>query len=249
MFGLLVGCAAIKPTAKPNFDLSYRDLLERNVQWQKSINSLSGNTRITLDTPQYSGNFSAEVSLSGQDSLMITVNGPLGIDVGKVFIAENRFIFYNQVMNQFYTGMREDFANRNFLQFPLKISQLREVFVAQDKFDILKRDLFEIRDDQYYIEATNAHYSYKIWFDPVYFLIKRIEYLFDGQVEYYKEYDQFREINGTVFPMAINFVRPGEKQGVYLYFSDLELNVPIDEQDFQIKVSDSARQIDLSLQN
>lgn len=244
------GCSSVQTTIKPDLSkITYRELLQNNVAWQKSISSLSGETRITLDSPQYSGNFSARIAQTGSDSLLIAVTGPFGMNLGKVFLAKNRFVFYNQVMNQFYTGSKVDFEGRNFLQFPLEIGELQSVFVAQDKFEVLEMRLFEIRDNAYYLEAANGEAAYNIWFGPKTNLIRRVEFLEAGQLIYYKEYDKFNRINGTYFPMAISFVRPGEKQGISIYFSSLDINKPVDHKLFDIKISDNASQIDLSLEN
>ena len=184
----LFSCTASKKVVIPDLtEVTYRDLLQLNSDWQRSIKNLSGTARITLDTQQYSGNFGADVALSGNDSLLISVTGPLGIRVGKVFVSKNRFIFYNQVMNQFYTGKKEDFEGKNFLQFPIEISNLRSLLLAQDRFEILKKDQFTIRDQMYFLTAQNGSNQYKIWFDPALKLIRRIEYLRDEELLYYKE--------------------------------------------------------------
>ena len=244
-------CAPRKKITADLTKVSYRDLLQRNTDWQKSIHTLQGSARITLDTPQYSANFSADVAFSGNDSVLISVTGPLGMRVGKVFIARNRFIFYNQVMNQFYTGSKNDFRGRNFLQFPMEIDELRNILLAQNQFDVLIRDQFEIRDQMYYLTATNGKQKYHMWFDPQFELIKRIDYFNGEELLYSKEYDQFQLVNGIPFPKVINFIRPDgeEKQGVSIYFRELTINETISAEVFQIKVSDSAQQIDLSLEN
>jgi len=249
---LFLSCASQKKIIPDLQTVTYRDLLLRNSEWQKSIQTLIGSARISLDTPQYSGNFNADIALNGNDSLLISVTGPLGIRVGKVFVAKNRFIFYNQVMNQFYTGSKENFKGRNFLQFPVEITQLRDVLLAHDKFDVLKKDRFEIRDQMYYLSATNGKLSYNIWFDPELELIKKIEYLSDGDLLFHKEYDQFQDVDQIPFPKAINFVKSGsqnEAQGLSIYFKELIINENLSSKIFDINVSDSADQIDLSLES
>ncbi|MEJ2543673.1 MAG: DUF4292 domain-containing protein [Calditrichaceae bacterium] len=250
---ILSSCTSSKKVVIPDLtEVTYRDLLQLNSGWQKSIKNLSGSARITLDTQQYSGNFGADVALSGDDSLLISVTGPLGIRVGKVFISKNRFIFYNQVMNQFYTGKKEAFVGKNFLQFPIEISNLRSLFLAQDRFEILKKDRFTIRDQMYFLTAQNGSNEYKIWFDPAIKLIRRIEYLRDNELLYYKEYDDFKLINNIYFPNVINYVRvvsPDEKQGLSVLFNELSINEYIQPDVFDINVSDNATQIDLSLEN
>ncbi len=247
---IMVSCSARKTLKVADLqNITYRDLLENVTAWQESIKTLNGHAQITLDSPEYSGNFSSDILLSGKDSLLISVKGPFGINVGKVFIGAKRFVFYNQVNNQFLKGSKEDFEGRYFLQFPLEITQMRDVFVAQDKFEVLKKKEFTIKDNYYYLEAVNGELEYHIWFEPQHLLIKKIEYIIDGEVNYFKEYDQFSSFNGVYFPKSINFVRPQEKQGVSIYFNDLKINQPVNKNKFRIKIADDAKQIDLSFQN
>ncbi len=243
------GCTLMRKQPAPDLSkTNYRDLLQHNVAWQNSITTLSGGTRITLDSPNYSGKFDAKIMTRGNDSLMITVTGPFGMRLGKVFLSKNRFLFYNQLMNQFYTGSRQDFKGRNFLQFPIEIGQIRDVFIAQDKFDVLQMETFEIRDDKYFLKANNGRLSYNIWFDPGNRLISKIEYYHEGTLAFYKEYNNFRKVNDTWFPHVINFVRPESQEGLSIFFTSLALNEPVERDAFDIRISDSADQIDLSIQ-
>ncbi|MEJ2053689.1 MAG: DUF4292 domain-containing protein [Calditrichaceae bacterium] len=248
---MLSACSSAKKVVIPDLTtVTYRELLQHNLAWQKSIFNLSGEARITLDTKQYSGNHGVDVYLSGSDSLLISVTGPLGIRVGKLFIAKNRFIFYSQVTNQFYTGRKEDFSNMTFLQFPIEISELPSLLLAHDHFDILRKEQFTIRDQMYFLDAYNGSNQYRIWFDPAIKLIRRIEYLRDDELIYAKNYDQYELVNGVYFPRQINYLRvvdDNEKQGISVYYNNLVINTPIPQNVFDINVSDSATQIDLSL--
>ena len=250
---ILSACSSFKKIVIPDITtMTYRDLLQHNLDWQKSIRQLSGNVRITLDTKQYSGNFNGDIFLNGSDSLFVSITGPLGIRVGKIFIAKSRFIFYSQVTNQFYTGRKADFAGMTFFQFPVEISEVPNVLLAQDKFDILINDQFTIRDQMYYLEAHNGSDKYRIWFDPEYKLIKKIEYFRDNKQLCTKEYDQFEPINGIYFPRQINYIgiiKDDERQGMSVYYNEISINTPILDKVFDINVSDNATQIDLSFEN
>lgn len=244
----VVACAPKELIRKTTDTIGYRELLQYNEKWQASLQSLDGTANITLDTPEYSGKFNADVLLQGSDSLLLTVTGPLGLRVGKVFATGERFVFYNQIMNQFMVGVEQDFEDMNFMQFPLELSRLRNVFTAQDRFGILKKEIYEMRDGALYVETENGTLRYHIWFDPNHLHITKIEYYDGNQLLFYKEYERFETYNGVVFPRMIHFIRPMEKQGLSVYFSKLDINQPLSEERFKIQVSDKAKQIDLSLE-
>ena len=139
-----------------------------------------------------------------------------------------------------------------FFQFPVEISEIPIVLLAQDKFDILINDQFTIRDQMYYLEAHNGSDKYRIWFDPEYKLIKKIEYFRDNKQLCTKEYDQFEPINGIYFPRQINYIgiiKDDERQGMSVYYNEISINTPILDKVFDINVSDNATQIDLSFEN
>ncbi len=246
LLALLFGCAVQKKVT-PNLNkVSYKELLRLNEMRMAQIQSLKAKAKITVDAPEFSGNFSADIYLSGNDSLLLSITGPLGLPMGKVFIAPKRFIFYNQVMNQFMTGTLKQFESLNLFQFPFHVSEIGDVFLAKNRFDILKKNSYEIRDGMYFLDAEDGRFRYRIWFDPALLVIRKIEYYQGDQLLFYKSYDQFEKFSGIYFPKAINFVRPDKRQGLSLYFEELELNHKIDRKYFNIKISDSAKQINLS---
>ncbi len=241
-------CSHFKSEIKADLrNVTYQSLLENHAGWQEEIKSLSGQLKITLDSPQYSGNFDASILVNQPDSMLLEVNGPFGMRLGKVFVSRSRFIFYNQIMNQFYKGSKQDFEGRNFLQFPLEISQLKDIFTARDPFEVLEKEKIEIRDNMYYLEVNNGNFNYSIWFDPTHLLISRIEYKENGNIFYYKEYQNFQEVNGIYFPHHVNFVRPQTKEGISIFYTQLELNKKNQAELYKIKIADTATQIDLTL--
>lgn len=242
------GCALFNREIKADLSkITYQSLLENHASWQNEIKSLRGQLKITLDTPQYSGNFDANIIVDQPDSMLLEVSGPFGMRLGKVFVSKRRFIFYNQIMNQFYKGSKKDFEGKNFLQFPIEIGQLKDIFIARDPFKVLEKEKLEIRDNNYYLEVSNGHFNYNIWFDPKLLLISRIEYIENGEVFYFKEYQNFQEVNGIYFPHHVNFVRPGKKEGLSIFFTQLELNKENNPELYKIKIADSATQMNLTL--
>ncbi len=245
---VLSGCQSITRPEQPDLNkYSYQELLANQSRWQNDIKTLQGKMRITLDTPEFSGNFYGELLVKGSDSLLLSLEAQLGIKVGKVFLSKNRFLFYDQLNNQFYQGSRSQFEQRNFLQFPVTLRELQEVMTARNSFNILKRKSYEVRDANYYLGAENGHYDLNIWFEPQSRLIRRIEYLDNSQLEKFREYGEFQQVNGYYFPQVINFVRPQEKEGIAVFYENIRINEAIDESAFNIKISDSAVQMDLGI--
>jgi hypothetical protein len=227
--------------------VSFTELLRGIEDEQKNLKSLSGKSRISIETPEFSGNFFADILYNDNDSLLINVSGPFGIGVGKMFLGKKRFIFLNQFSNQFYSGDTDYFKNKNFLQFPLKIQEISNFFTGKEIIKNMKIIDYEIDGDLFFIQGKNGSISYNIWINNIAGRIKKIEYLNQKKVILVKEYDKFFKFDNTYFPKHIKLSRPEEKQVVSVYYDRLILNQRILPSEFNIKISDSARQIDLNL--
>ncbi len=243
---LFIGCSS------PRFVLdkdkvTFSELLAGIEAEQNKISSLSGQSRISIETTEFSGNFFADILYNDNDSLLINISGPFGIGVGKLFLGENRFIFLNQFSNQFYSGDTKNFKNKNFLQFPLKIHEISNFFTGKETINNMKILDYDLDGDLFFIHGKNGSLNYNIWIDNITGRIKKIEYLNQEKIILVKEYDRFFKIDNTYFPKHIKLSRPEEKQVVSVYYNRIILNQKIMPSEFIIKISDSARQIDLNL--
>lgn len=228
--------------------VTYEELFTQINQDQNKLHSFEGNARISVDSETFSGTFMADIYRNRHDSLLINVEGPFGLDVGKMFIGNNRFIFYNKVDNNFFSGSISEFNNRNFLQFPIKIYEISGVFTARDSLVSMKIEKFTIDKNLFYIQGTNTHVKYEIWIDPHTGHISRIEYIKNGETVLEKEYRDFTKQNDLYFPTKIIIKRPLKKQAMSIYYTHLKLNEKIDNKRFIIRISDNAQQFNVSLQ-
>lgn len=227
--------------------VSFSELLSGIENEQNKLFSLSGQSRISIETEEFSGSFFADIFYNNNDSLLIDISGPFGIGIGKMFLGADRFIFLNQFSNQFYSGDTENFKNKNFLQFPLKIHEISNFFTGKEIINNMKIISDDIDDNLFYIHGKNGSINYNIWIDDITGRIKKIEYINQEKVILVKEYDKFFKFGETYFPKHIKLTRPEEKQVVSVYYNQLLLNQKIEPSEFTIKISDSARQIDLNL--
>lgn len=227
--------------------ISFTELLKGIEDEQENLISLSGKSRVSIETPEFSGNFFADILYNNNDSLLINISGPFGIDVGKMFLGKKRFIFLNQFSNQFYSGDTDIFKKKNFLQFPLNIEEITNFFTGKEIINNMKIIDYDINGDLFFIHGKNSSVNYNIWIDNITGRIKKIEYLSQKKIILVKEYDKFFKFGNIYFPKHIKLSRPEEKQVVSVYYNRLMLNQKILPSEFIIKISDSARQIDLNL--
>lgn len=223
--------------------VSFNQLLDFIDTEQNKIKSLKASCRITVDSEAFSGNFFADVYYIDNDSLLLSVRGPFGIQAGTLFIGKERFIFYNQLSNKFYNGTIKDFQNSNFFQFPLSLQDLTNIFVAKEDLPSMKIKNYDIEDDLYLINAENGKDNYNIWIDHSTGHIRKLIVERNNRVLFSREYSNFAKAAGIYFPRKIDMLRPEERQAVSVFYTNFTLNDTIEREKFIINIADHAEQI------
>ena len=241
---IFISCSSSRYTLDSD-KISFKEILDNILYEQDQLKSLEGSGRVTVDSPEFSGHFFADVLYNVRDSVRITVSGPFGIQAGTLFIGKDRFIFYNQMANKFYNGSVKEFRDRKFFQFPLTLTELINMLVAEEKsLSSLKILEFGIEDGMFFINSEKAGVEYQIWIDHHNGRINKIEAIKEGEILFVREYDDYSKINGLYFPRKISMSRPQEKQLLSIYYTYISLNEKINREKFVINVSDRATQID-----
>ncbi len=240
---LLISSCTSPKIALDTKKVTINELLDFIDAEQNKITTLQASCRISVDSEEFSGNFFASVYYTHNDSLLLSVSGPFGIQAGTLFIGKDRFIFYNQLTNKFYNGSINDFEDQNFFQFPLKLTELVHIFAAKENLPSMKIADYTIEDDLYLIEAENHENKYTIWIDNSIGRITKITNVRDSKSTTTREYGNFFHSNDLYFPRKINMIRPVKKQAVSVFYTRITLNEVIEPEKFILKISDHAEQM------
>jgi outer membrane lipoprotein-sorting protein len=226
--------------------VSFNELLDFIQTGEDALKTLNASCRISVDSEEFSGNFFANVYYIKDDSLLLSVSGPFGIQAGSLFIGKERFIFYNQMTNKFYNGSVKEFGNKNLFQLPLKMRELINIFTAKENLPSMKIEDYKIDNGLYLINATNRNDHYNIWVDNSTGRIVELTLNRDNQIVLTREYGEFITAGKSSFPRKIKMVRPLEKQAVSIYYTNLSINEEMDREKFIINIADNAEQMLLS---
>ena len=243
LFSFIISACSTPKFALDTNKVTFNELLDHVQNEQKKIHSLNASCRISVDSEEFSGNFFARVYYIEDDSLLISVTGPFGIQAGTLFTGKERFIFYNQLSNKFYNGSVKEFENQNFFQFPLQLKELINIFAAKEKLPPLKIDSYKIEDGSFVIQGHNTNDDYNITIDNVVGHIINLEVKQNNQVIYRREYSSFYKSDHIFFPKKVSMIKPADKQAVSIYYTNLTLNEKIQPENFIIKIADQAEQI------
>ena len=226
--------------------VSFNELLDFIQTGEDGLKTLNASCRISVDSEEFSGNFFANVYYIKDDSLLLSVSGPFGIQAGSLFIGKERFIFFFLITNKFYNGSVKEFENKNLFQLPLKMRELINIFTAKENLPSMKIEDYKIDNGLYLINATNRNDHYNIWVDNSTGRIVELTLNRDNQIVLTREYGEFVTAGKSSFPRKIKMVRPLEKQAVSIYYTNLSINEEIDREKFIINIADNAEQMLLS---
>jgi outer membrane lipoprotein-sorting protein len=243
LLSLLLSACTSPKLALDTEKVSFNELLDYIHTEETRLNTLKASCRISVDSEEFSGNFFANVYYIKEDSLLLSVTGPFGVQAGTLFIGKERFIFYNQMSNKFYTGSVKDFENKNIFQFPLKMRELINIFAAKENLPSMKIEEYKIQDGLYFIKAKNGEDNYQIWADNSTGRIVKLSLNRDDQIVHTHEYGDFTTSGKSYFPRKIKMVRPVQKQAVSVYYTHLSINEEIDRDNFIINIADNAEQM------
>jgi len=243
IFIILVSSCTSPKLALDTEKVTINELLDYIDAEQNKISTLQASCRISVDSEEFSGNFFASVYYTKNDSLLLSVSGPFGIQAGKLFVGNERFIFYNQMTNKFYNGSIKDFENQNFFQFPLKLTELVHIFAAKERLPSMKIVNYSIDDGLYRVEAKNSEDQFTLWIDNTIGRITKISQKAKNESITTREYGNFFHSDKVYFPRKINMIRPGEKQAVSIFYTRITLNEKIEPEEFILKIADHVEQM------
>lgn len=223
------------------------DISSWPLQFEKNydkIYSMEGSARLTIESQEFSGHISLKTYWVKPDTFFIQAEGPLGLDIGKMFIGKSRFIIYNQFENQFITGSINDPYLGKFLQTDIYLRDLKQVFLGRP----LSFSNSLILTDRYHGIFRNrmGGKDYRYTVNPATGLLEKLEILENNQVQVIEEFKNYRIINDIYIPFLTQITLPTEKQRISVFYKEIIFNKPIDSKIYTIDISPKVRQLNLN---
>ncbi len=254
----LVGCAGsraggeLRPRSVaelrlPPFSPSLEAWPRRYRQNFQRIQTFRGEARLTLESPQGGGSVNLETLWDHPNKLFLKAEGPLGLDVGKIFVGQERFIWYNQYDNHFTSGSLDDPYLNRFLQTNITFHDLKYAVLG---FAVQALDSLRLLDATHGVFATvppvEDEIHYRLIVNPETGLLESVEALRESRVFMRQDYKRYRIIQGVYVPTLVQITMLDQRERVSVFYKDLKLNRPIDPQDYLIEVSTKVEQLNLN---
>lgn len=213
----------------------------------QNILTFQGKARLTLESPHGGGNVSTKTVWGRPDKLFMQAEGPLGLDVGKIFVGEKRFIWYNQYENHFTAGSLDDPYLNRFLQTNITFSELRYTLLGYAG---------QAEDSLVLIDRTNGVFAtthgndddihYRFIVNPELGLLEAVEALRQSRVFMRQDFKNYRVIDNIYLPTLIRITMLDQRERVSIFYKNIALNKPLDPGEFAIKISSKVEQLNLN---
>ena len=208
------------------------------------ISTLEGNGRLSIETPQFSGHISLKAYWISPDTFFIQAEGPLGLDIGKMFIGESRFILYNQFENQYLSGSVNDEFLGKFLQTDIYLKDLRQATLGRPLSYLTSLTLTDPNHGIFRKRIGSVDYRYVV--NPATGLLERWEKLQNDRIQILEEFKNYRQIDDVYLPYLIRVTLPLEQQQISIFYKEIVLNNPIDSKIYTIEIGPKVKQLNLN---
>lgn len=210
------------------------------------LQSLKGITRISVEMPEGAQSFDSEVFYAAPDSMAIRIEYAFGTTAAEMVILGDRFLFYNAMNDNFLSGSVHDEFPKKFFQLPVSMGAFSRLLIAAVDPPVNYSGL-KVTDlgDSYLYEGPVGAERWYFTIDSYLGVITRLE-IYDGQKKLLltEEFSNFTRQNGVIFPGRIVFKRPDAGQYVAVTYRELETNIPIPPETFNVVIPPSAKQLD-----
>lgn len=237
------GCAGPRETAAPDAALPAAFPSHTASQIQHlvtpaadSLQAFTSSARLSINSPQQRGSFSAKLRHRRGDSLFVSISPGLGIEAARVLVTPDSFYVYNRLERSLTYGSRA-FAEEH----------LPAALTAEDLFANLlgylapppQADLDVAADDRYYyLTDAGSRHTYVV--DPAVWRVVRYEVRDpQGDLLEVRTFEDFEPMGGVLLPRRLTFEQPQQESTASLYYRDVDFNP--ESLSFALDVNSSAQ--------
>lgn len=242
---LLISCAPKRSEVLLNTEATPPDLVLKMVEQQGAkISTLVGRGIISFDSPEMAGTAAFESNLKKPDSLLVTLEGPFGIDVGTFFLCREKYVLYNSLENSVSTGDPNSSAIRSFIPFDFTYEEILNAFAGVFAIPYSENDRkgYSIDDDLFFLTYACGANTCKYWVDPKYLLVTRFQQSdANGNLIIEAKASAFTEQEDVVAARRIKITFPQQSRQLSIAYNTMKLNAV--DTDFHFTVPSNARKI------
>jgi hypothetical protein len=206
-------------------DLPPAELMARTRARDARIVTMTGKGSVAFEGPDAAGSAYFVMSLRKPDSLLVSLEGPFGINAGFFFLSRQKFVMYSSIENRAVMGAPAQSALRGVIPVDLTVDQIMDAFTGG----------FPLPDESpagYVIDDGNIRADYVVrgeahtyWVDPATGLVVRSEVRnAGGDLLLETSSSRITELNGVPAPGRVTVSFPARGQRLSIHYTSLEIN-------------------------
>ncbi|MBI3005835.1 MAG: DUF4292 domain-containing protein [Ignavibacteriales bacterium] len=243
---LLAGCAShstIRLTDRNVTPAEIREAVRTNLD---RIRSMTGEGRLSVETPEIAQSASFYLNLQKPDSVMLKIEGPFGIEVGAAIVTREEFLFYNILQNRVISGKTNSSNLSKILRVNITFEDMLTLFCGGSFFTDDTDDADDVSHEENFLVMAYHQGGGKrsYWVDPQTLLIQKVQLLdADGKLLLEQRFFNHRIVEGASVPFNVQVTQPKERRRVSIAYSDLQVNAPAAQ--FTITIPANAERVRL----
>ena len=245
---LLIGCAGTTASRMGSSRIEpFLTILESwpNIYQDNfgKIKTFSGKANLTIESMQYNGNVGVTISYTSPDKMAVKEEGPLGIDIARIYLGQNRFIIYDQHNNFFTSGDIDDPYLNRFMQTNFTLKDIRAsalgFAIGADLPATLEDDLHGL----FLTPPDEIQYRYLV--NPKTGLLETAEAVREGRVFMRQTFQNYRIVNEVYFPTVVQMTMLEQRERVTIYYESVDINGPVDQKLYDLEINSQVEQTNL----
>jgi len=229
LFSLLyIGCRTTSTLNLSDMSITSEEVQEIARTHHTRIQSIQGEGRISVETPEIAQSGAFILTLRKPDSVLISLRGPFGIKVGSALLTRTEFAFYNSLENQLITGSTSIENLNRILHVQLNFDDLLNIFSGGGFLDddLRSPDQKSIEDNQFVFIYNSNNSTRRYWIEPTSLYIQKIQFLdHNGNLTLEQTFNDFENVGEIKMPYAICITKPETQQMLTLNYSDIMVNI------------------------
>ena len=226
-------------------EFSVEELKKELSNNSRMLKTLIGNGVILFESKEYFEKANAEIYIRFPDSIMVKLEGPLGLDVAYIFFSEKELKYYNIRENLKYIGEYDSDKLKNLMGTKLKFVEILQLLGGIYNPNIISsNEMTEIlaRKEEYIIVSEIDEGIEEYFIDKKIWNIKKyIRLNINKEIVLEKRFNNFKRIFDFFIPRVIRYTIPDER--ITLIYKSIKINEGIDSSKFIMNIPESAEEI------
>ena len=205
----------------------------------QNLKTFIGNGVILFESIEKIEKVSAEVYIKFPDSVMVKLEGPLGLDLAYIFMSKRELKYYNIREKIKYIGKYDPGYLKELTGTRLKFVEIMELLGANlipNIFNYDKKIRIITGIEDYILIFKSGDGIEEYFIDKKKWQIKKyIKLNENGKIILEKTFEKYARIDEYSVPRVVKYIKPGEQQ-ITLIYNKIKVNNRIDPSKFYIKI-------------